>query len=582
MREAAHPESDIAGDVKDRILDAATWLGLFVVVPAHLVTVLLRHRRGDLGPGEMTHALVFVGGALGLGLLKRRSRTVRAVYVLVYILAVATLGILLYGPQVVDGMILLISLLFGVVYFRWRGLAASFTTLVVTVAAVATSTLRGWWPAPDLSLMNLAETGNDVRLGMGVLISSIVIGTFVVLLMNALDGSAERLTLAVERVSQERRGRERTQRLLDRSRQLETIGQIAGGVAHDFNNALVVILGAAQFLRRDSAAGERQKRLALIIEEAAGRASEVSRQLLTFSRGDDAGPEDVDIDAAVRHMGQVLERLLPEDVSVVVDANAEAAVFVAPGKLDQVLFRLAIQAQEALPSGGTLLLRTRTEGDRVMLEVHDDGSGEPPEAVVRIFDSSPAEGSGDRAMDLGLTLVHEIVTEAGGELACDALPGAGTTFRIALPLSELRPSSVGPPLPEHPPAGARVLVVESSDEVRSIVRRTLERAGYRVAEAADVGEARRALAQLGDVDLLCTEARLSRGDARELLAALEAGAPGTPVVICSGALADRALQEEVRRGRYTHLAKPFSADELLASIEGRLRTKHIGERREGP
>lgn len=560
-------QNDFLTDVKARLLDAGTKLVLFVVVPGHLLVVYLRLQQGELAAGDIAHAIIVLGGALVVGSLSRAPSHLRAGVILVYALASATMGVHLYGPQLVDGLTFTISLVFGIVYFGWRGLALTIIGTSVAMSLVAQGQTAGWFQVPDLALFDLTDPKNLIRFTSGAILGSLIVGTIVVYLTKAIDGSLDRLGEAVDREARQRGARRRAQRALEHSQRLETIGQLAGGVAHDFNNALVVILGTAQLLGRSKGAEPRQRRLAAAIEEAGWQASDVSRQLLTFSRDDVTKPEDLDLDEAVLHMVRVIERLLPEDIEVEAEVASGARVHIDPSLLDQVFFHLAIHAQETMRGGGKLWIRTSMEAERARIDVSDNGPGLAPDAVALLFDPFLSEGGDEVDTGFGLPLVHQIIVDAGGWIDCRSTPGEGTSFEITLPQVVETEAPTLPPETEEARVKRSVLLLEGSEEVRAVMRRVLASAEFDVAAAGSVEEAARLIEQTPHFDLLCTDSKIPGGSVLETIERFEFANPNASLLFCSGPLRVGEFRAYLERAHSAHLLKPFAPDELLAAAQ---------------
>ncbi|MEQ1833676.1 MAG: ATP-binding protein, partial [Candidatus Eisenbacteria bacterium] len=283
------------------------------------------------------------------------------------------------------------------------------------------------------------------------------------------------------------------------SQKMEAVGKLAGGVAHDFNNLLTVILGYADTIHGSAAAGTPERAYAAQVVDAANRASGLTRQLLAYSRQQVLSPQVLELAAVVDEMGDMLRRLIGEDIRLVIEHHdGPCWVRVDRSQLEQVLLNLAVNARDAMRGGGTLTLATtltpggtpshpdreRLPGPAALLSVRDTGAGMNPDVQTRAFDpffttKAPGEGTG-----LGLSTVYGIVKQSGGAVWFESSEGTGTTFWIALPNVATPPEVVVP----HgaPVSGVRtatLLVVEDESVVRGLVRRTLELDGHRVIEA---------------------------------------------------------------------------------------------------
>jgi len=303
--------------------------------------------------------------------------------------------------------------------------------------------------------------------------------------------------------------RERVQRQLDQVQRLDSLGQLAGGVAHDFNNLLGVILNYGAFVAEELADGalDGDDRWATVrsdveqIQQAARRASELTHQLLAFARREVINPEVMNLNDAVRDTRNLLRRSLGEhiELSIVLEEKLWS-VMTDPGQMEQILVNLAVNARDAMPEGGTLLIETAnvevdesyasarpglTPGRYVRLRVSDDGVGMDPRTLEHAFEpffttKPKGEGTG-----LGLATIYGIVTQAGGHARLYSEPGLGTTCTVMLPATE-QDASRRSVSDTHDifGKGEMVLVVEDEDGIREVARRILARRGYEVMTAA--------------------------------------------------------------------------------------------------
>ena len=388
------------------------------------------------------------------------------------------------------------------------------------------------------------------------------------------DGMAEKLA------SRERALVE-TQAQLLHAQKIESVGRLAGGVAHDFNNMLTIILGEAELIREASPAGSACRESAGEISRAALRSREVTRQLLTFSRRQVVVPRAVDLNALAAGVRPTLARLLGEEVELVLSlAPGLWPVRIDPAQVDQILVNLAVNARDAMPVGGRITVETAnvavSEGDAAAasgiapgayarLTMRDEGTGMDHATLSHIFEpffTTKREGKGT---GLGLATVYGIVTQAGGFVRVESAPGLGSAFRVYLPRTDAMPAADPEAGAAAAPGGSgRILLVEDEDLVRATARRMLEGLGYDVTSVPSPAEALALCARPEvAVDLLLTDVVMPEMKGTELRTRLEAMRPGLRTVFMSGYASDSV---DAAGGGAGFVQKPFSADELAREI----------------
>jgi two-component system, cell cycle sensor histidine kinase and response regulator CckA len=365
--------------------------------------------------------------------------------------------------------------------------------------------------------------------------------------------------------------RERTavQERLDLAQKMEAVGQLAGGVAHDFNNLLAAIRNSVQ-LALDDLPAESSARADLDMAlQTAERAARLTRQLLAFSRQQPRAIEVVNLAALVREMMPLLRTSVPSAVALRCTAeNDDACVMADRSQLEQVVLNLALNARDAMPTGGEIAFTVWVDHIRelVLLSVSDTGTGIDESTRQRIFEpffTTKPMGSGT---GLGLAVVYGVVTQAGGSIRVDSAPGRGTTMQVALPLA-LRARE--PEAPHETPDGAArlgVLLVDDDAAVRSTTRRLLERNGWQVLEASN-GEEALGLFKLHRERLavVLTDVRMPVLDGVAMARIICTIDPEFPVVFFSGY--DELKEQDVAAlSRVPLLAKPFTSSDLLAAL----------------
>jgi hypothetical protein len=373
---------------------------------------------------------------------------------------------------------------------------------------------------------------------------------------------------------------------LHQAQKLESVGQLAGGIAHDFNNLLAVILNYAEFAAEDVDAPDQLQEDIDAIREAADRATELTRQLLIFSRREPVAPVAFDVNTVVERTERLLGRTLGEHIKLVTDLAPELPwVFADVGQLEQVLMNLAVNGRDAIGTAGTIRMRTdeveveaaqaallKVEpGGFARVTVTDDGSGMPPEVAARAFEpffSTKSRGSGT---GLGLATVYGIVRQVGGAIELSSEEGSGTVVEVFLPIATATEhvTGVGATLPAGPGSGQSVMVVEDEDNVREVTCRTLRRNGYDVLAARNAADARALWEEhAGRVDLVLTDVVMPGDSGKVLVDELKAQEPDLCCVFMSGYTDDVLTQHGATSdGATLLLEKPFSRDALLRTVE---------------
>ncbi len=405
-----------------------------------------------------------------------------------------------------------------------------------------------------------------------------------------------RLLPAVRRAlrdAQERHERASLEEQLRRAQKMEAIGRLAGGVAHDFNNLLVAILGYADILRSTLEPADPRGRPVAEILKAGERAASLTRQLLAFSRRQVLERTDLDLNAVVRDVKAMLERLIGEDVVLRTRLEAGLPTVLADrGQTEQVLMNLAVNARDAMPQGGDLTIETRAvriemplaglptpigPGHYVRLAVEDVGAGMTDEVKSHLFEPFFTTKEQGKGTGLGLSTVYGIVTQSGGGVRVESKPGAGSRFEVYLPVTRSQGSApavarqTAPAERTTPCGGETLLLVEDDAAVRDLGRDILEGGGFHPLLAANAEEAQAILARhQGPIHALVTDIVLPDLSGLELARLVREAHPDMRILFTSGYTAQSIDIGAVERMSAPFLQKPYRPRVLLEKVRAAL------------
>lgn len=451
-------ESEISASVRDEV---ATEIFPFVRMifslaggAAVAASLALEWSAGRATPSIWVQAAVFVGACVLTWLPLRRE--VIVVVMLAGICALGSLAFLSYGPMGGAALILVGAALVGGVFFGRRGASVVGSIGLLLFVASAAAVLRGWVPVPLAAAHDPAHLGTWLRTGISIL----VVSAGVVAIFERLLGALERLAsrIARSRLDLEAAEREREHALgaLAGSQRLASLGQLAAGAAHDFRNALAVIQSCAAEIGQQPGPARLAEAIA-DIERATRDATRTATQLVTFGRPAAQGKERCDPCLVATEVARTLDRVLPKSVVVRAEADPVGEIDLDAATLSQALLNLALNARDAMPSGGHLSLRVGpgAGGAGAVIEVGDTGSGMDAGTVSRAtepFFTTKASGQGS---GLGLAMAQDVVTRAGGALEIDSARGRGTTVRLRFPESPATPAGTPRDGAPHAPSPRR-------------------------------------------------------------------------------------------------------------------------------
>ena len=400
------------------------------------------------------------------------------------------------------------------------------------------------------------------------------------------EANAQKRSLAERERTDALEALHNTEKQLLQSQKLEAVGRLAGGISHDFNNLLTVILGYSDIMKRNLQVGHPLRRNVEEIVRASERAASLTRQLLAFSRKQVMQPKVFDLNTIVTDLEKMLRRMIGEDVELRVSLKDELDHIKAdPVQLEQVIMNLVVNARDAMPRGGKLSIETSNvyldeayarehvsvvPGDYVMLAISDTGCGMKEETRLHIFEPFFTTKEQGKGTGLGLSMVYGIVRQSGGNVWVYSEEGRGTTFKIYFPrvtahAEVFKRISGGL---DSPRGSETILLVEDAELVRKLARQVLEAAGYRVLEAASAEAAIDICERInGDkIDLLLTDVVMPGMSGNEMSRILLAKQPDMPVLYMSGYTDDAIVQHGVLEAGINFLQKPFTPGALASKV----------------
>src|SRR5579862_6184660 len=406
-------------------------------------------------------------------------------------------------------------------------------------------------------------------------------------LVSAKNGTIDHYEVIAEDITERRSLEEQ----LRQSQKMEAVGLLAGGISHDFNNLLGVILGNAELLL-ETKQSEKQQRHAEQIKKASGRAAQLTRQLLAFSRKQVLYPTVLNLNTVVADVGKLLQRLIGEDIQIVTESQADLGSIRADrGQVEQILMNLATNARDAMPHGGTLSIRTENAqlgdddvaryryvkpGRYVHMAVNDTGTGMTEEVRSRVFEPFFTTKEKGRGTGLGLATVYGIVKQSGGYIWVSSTPGAGTTFNVYLPTVDEKPVTASPTLdarPEYPRGAETILLLEDDDSLRQVTSEFLAASGYNVIQAGRGDLALDLAAQYkGRLPLVISDVVMPEMSGPLAVSKLQLSHPEVQVLYVSGYAETPIVQKLIAEGAVL-LQKPLSRMTLLTKVDELLHSR---------
>jgi signal transduction histidine kinase len=517
--------------------------------------------------------LVGYGAIVVLRLLPGLSFRMQAVTWSAACFVAAGSAVVLRGLAAAPVLLLGLNVLVSGLFLGRQGLFVSLITVGAIVALVGrpepSDTFHAWSSAIDVVCV------------AGVLT---VLVQFVV---QRLEGSLAHSAEALERLRAEEALRERaqaeltrTQAALQQTQKLDAVGRLAGGVAHDFNNTLQVVLGWTEILRNERDPQQVKEGIEHI-HSAAERSRALTRQLLTFSRPQMSAPTRVKLDAFLPALVKSYRRILPDDISIVARTVPGLTIFMDEGHLTQVLLNIVLNARDAMPAGGTIAIiakaasreelppaTTGFEDGAVEIDVTDTGTGMDEETKSRVFEPFFTT-KGKRGTGLGLPTVYGVVQQAHGAIDILSSLGKGTSVRLFFPplSAAMDARFTTEPHLSRLSVGQAVLLAEDDRDVRTALARALTQAGHRVVEVGDVEAGRAVVRERGaDFAVLVTDGVMPGGSTRRLIDDYLAARPDGRVLVCSGYVDDELATRDLSGPGFEFVPKPFSPSELVSRL----------------
>ena len=401
-----------------------------------------------------------------------------------------------------------------------------------------------------------------------------------------LKGCFAIITDITERKDAEEEKRNMEQHL-QQAQKMESIGTLAGGISHDFNNSLQAILGYTQILLMDKTEDNPDYSKLASIEKAAKRASELTQQLLAFSRKVESKMRPVDLNKEVRDVKNLLERTIPK--MIVIDLELEKNLQIVnadPSQIEQIMMNLAVNARDAIGEEGNIIIRTENTvlsdndcknlpglvpGGYVVLSITDNGKGMTPEESERIFEPFYTTKEQGKGTGLGLSMVYGLVTKHNGHVVCSSKPGAGTTFKIYLPVIKQAVAETSENKEKEFPKGGNetILIVDDESFVRELGEQILTKFGYKVIAASDAETAIEIYFQSKDkISLVILDLIMPGMGGKKCLHEILKRDPEAKVVIASGFSPDGDAKSAVDSGAKGFISKPYNVRNMLKEIRG--------------
>lgn len=478
-------------------------------------------------------------------------------------------------------IIVLSGLFFGRVGSFLALLAALFLLGVAGVGII-----HGWLPQLNLAMWDPYSSQTWVRAAVALGVFGGGMAMAVTYVFECMQQENDVLQQALLREASERNAKEQAEaerelarRALEESHRLESLGRLAGGVAHDFNNVLTVIMGSTELAMQEKGLDDRVRHFLAEILRASQHSAALTQELLLFSRRDISAPQVFDLGDFLHRMAGTLKRVIPGDIKLTIDLGAPGAcVRLVPVNLERVMLNLVANARDAIVGAGSIHIAIGLQGTEIVtLSISDSGCGLDESTRQRMFEPFFTTKQLGRGSGLGLTLVQSLVIDAGGSVTVESAPGNGTTITLMLPRvldEEPMPASREKRPVKHAADighGRTIFVVDDQLSVLATITACLEQCGFEVLTSSHGDEALRVVHDHAmHFDLMCLDGVIPGASSAVILAAMQVQRPEVPVLLCSGYVDEELLLRGIQVGELTCVRKPFHPSELVTAIMQKL------------
>lgn len=539
-------------DLRGRVLGICAKIFAFGGIPLVFLVALQSWIAGQsIGPLIMEGVIVGVilWNVRAVHPLWRRSAAI--VVGTLFISAVATV---VFGPTMGTGMFY-----FGVVFICGLLLPARATVGVVVVEGVMVVSVWAAHQAGWISPQYMPDTPTYFRIIFSTLLTSVFAALVIVRFVAELERAllAEREALLAQQAAHEEQ--QRTAKAAEAAQRLEALGRLAGGVAHDVNNALAIIQGNLAVLQSNISDEARAEALA-DIEHGVERASDTTRQLVSIVQHE-RGARSTAVTQSLQNLVRSVRRALPPTIVLELNAETNRKIDASEGQFEQAILNLIVNAQDAMPDGGKVTVECRDDGPDVVISVTDNGSGIPPEHRERLFEPFFTT-KGEDGTGVGLTMVWGFVTRANGTIAVEEPADGGTRFVLRFPANVDSSQEL---VVEVAPSALSVLLLEDQPLVQRSLVRMLETLGHCVVASGTTAEAIELLSA-ATFDMFITDGHVPDAPVREAVTAFQQAQPRAPVILCTGNPAGVLAFDDIGAAGITLLQKPFGVAQLREAI----------------